>query len=110
MKGRSIGENIRTIADILNYCNMNYKPAWISLINLEKAFDTVKWGFLYKSHQAFNFGETFISLVKSLYLDIESCVTNNAKSSFFKPEGKGYKARMLSQWIAIYNISGNISP
>ena len=46
--------------------------------------------FLYKSLQAFNFGETFISSVKTLYSDIDSCVTNTAKSSIFFQTGKGY--------------------
>ena len=36
-----------------------------------------------KCLRAFNFGETFISWVKILYTDIESCVTNNGKSSEF---------------------------
>ena len=36
-----------------------------------------------KCLKAYNFGDTFISWVKILYTQIESCVTNNGKSSEF---------------------------
>ena len=88
IKGHFIGVNIRTTADILTYCQLNTKEkALISLIDFEKAFDSINWSFLLKSLQTFNFGNSFISWVKTLYTDIESCVNNNGKSSnFFKLE------------------------
>ena len=68
VKGRFIGTNIRTTADILTYLKLNTnKTAFISLIDFEKAFDSIKWSFLLKSLQAFNFGKSFISWVKTLY-------------------------------------------
>ena len=88
IKGRFIGISIRTTADILTYCQLNTKEkALISLIDFEKAFDSINWSFLLKSLQTFNFRNSLISWVKTLYTDIESCVTNNGKSSiFFKLE------------------------
>ena len=83
IKGRFIGVNIRTCADILTYCQNTGKKGLIAQIDFQKAFDTVNWSFMLKCLKAFNFGETFISWVKILYTDIESCVTNNGKSSEF---------------------------
>ena len=70
------------------YCQLNAKEkALISLIDFEAAFDSINWSFMLKSLQTFNFENSFISWVKTLYTDIESCVTNNGKSSiFFKLE------------------------
>ena len=55
------------------------------MLNFQKACDSLKWSFLYQCLKAFNFGNSFISWVKTIYTDIESCVTNNGFSSnFFK--------------------------
>ena len=80
---RFMGENIRTTADILTYCNLTDKSALMTLIDFEKAFDTVSWSFLFKSLKAFNFGDSFIKWIKIIYSNIQSCVTNNGKSSNF---------------------------
>ena len=78
-----MGENIRTTADILTYCNLTDKSALITLIDFKKAFDTVSWSFLFKSLKAFNFGDSFIKWFKIIYSNIQSCVTNNGKLSNF---------------------------
>ena len=41
-----IGENIRKIFDILNYIEENDIDALITLIDFEKAFDSIEWPFL----------------------------------------------------------------
>ena len=83
LKGRFIGENIRTVKDIMDYTQYFKMSGLIALIDFQKAFDTVNWSFLIKCLNSFNFGDKFISTVKMLYSDIESCVTNNGKSSTF---------------------------
>ena len=86
INGRYMGTNIRTIADVLNHCkNTTNEQALIAMLDFEKAFDSVKWSFMYQCLKKFNFGSSFISWVKTIYTDIESCVTNNGFSSnFFK--------------------------
>ena len=87
LAGHSIDENIRTTADILTYCKSYNKSAYITPIDFEKAFDSVRLSVLVKCLKAFNFGDSFISWVKILYSNIESWVTNNGKSSnFFRLE------------------------
>ena len=84
--GHYMGTNIRTTADILHYYKSKIdEEALIVMLDFEEAFDSVKWPFLYKCLEAFNFGSSFTSWVKTIYSDKESCVTNNGFSSnFFK--------------------------
>ena len=77
IRDRYIGENIRKIFDILNYTEESDIEAILAQIDLEKAFDFIKWPFLFKTLEAFNFGEEFLAWIKLLYTDISSCVGNN---------------------------------
>ena len=77
IKGRYIGENIRTIADIIEYCKQKQMTGVLLLIDFEKAFDTIKWNFLHKTLQSFNFGKSFRKWIKIIYNNIQSTVINN---------------------------------
>ena len=71
--------------DLMSYTNKNDIDAILAQIDFEKAFDSIEWSFLYKTLKALNFGDYFISWIKLLYSDIESCVGNNGYfSKFFK--------------------------
>jgi hypothetical protein len=83
LKERYIGENIRTIADIIDYTSLKNKPGVILLIDFEKAFDTIKWSFIIKSLKLFYFGPDFIQWIKTIYCNIESTVINNGHSVGF---------------------------
>ena len=48
MKGRNIGSNIRTITDLIEYCDSNDIPGSIVLLDIEKAFDSVEHDYLYE--------------------------------------------------------------
>ena len=50
---------------------------FITLIDFEKAFDSIEWQFLFKCLKIFNFGDNFISWIRILYTNIKSCVGNN---------------------------------
>ena len=67
IKGRNIGDNIRTMLDILEITKNENDPGLMVLIDFEKAFDTISWGFLYETLTFFNFGNTFINYIKLLY-------------------------------------------
>ena len=45
IKNRFIGENIRTISDMIEYCSTMNQGGILTLIDFEKAFDTVRWPF-----------------------------------------------------------------
>ena len=77
IKGRFIGETIRTIHDIVYLTEEQNMNGFITLIDFEKAFDSIEWNFLFKCLKTFNFGDAFLDWIKILYTDIKLCVTNN---------------------------------
>ena len=85
MKDRFIGQNVRTIFDLMDLTNTEAIEAYIAQIDFEKAFDSIEWPFLFKTLKTFGFGENFINWIKIFYNDISSCVGNNGfYSNYFK--------------------------
>ena len=85
IKNRYIGENIRTIVDMINYLNECHKPGILLQLDFEKAFDSISWKFLHTTLQHFGFGENFRKWISTIYNNSHSCVTNNGyHSEFFK--------------------------
>ena len=102
IRGRYIGENIRTVHDIINYLNDRNKGGILMLIDFEKAFDTVRWKFIDKTLETFNFGASYRTWVKILYNNIQSAVLNNGYlTSFFSPERGVRQGCPLSVYIFI---------
>ena len=89
LAGRYIGENSRVLYDIIHYCNENYEPGLVLLIDFEKAFDSVSWKFIFKVLEFFNFGEFFINCIKVLLRDAKLCVIQNGIFSEFFNIGRG---------------------
>lgn len=82
MKNRFIGENIRTISDLITLTNLKKNiPGLILLVDFEKAFDTVEWSYLNRVLNIFGFEDSFKSWVKILYTDISSCIINDGFTS-----------------------------
>jgi len=77
IKGRYIGENIRTIADIIEYCKRKNLTGILLLVDFEKAFDTVRWNFLDETLKKFNFGTIFRKWIRIIYTSITGTVSNN---------------------------------
>jgi exonuclease III len=75
--GRLIGENIRVVDDLMNYCKGNNVDGLLVLLDFEKAFDSLSWNFLEYALKSYGFEDFFISWVKIFYTDINSSVTNN---------------------------------
>jgi hypothetical protein len=83
LKGRYIGENIRLALDMIDYLSKNNLPGLMFLIDFEKAFDKLEWGFIFNAMKFFNFGDDVINWVYVFYNDISSCVINNGNASSF---------------------------
>lgn len=64
MKNRFIGENIRTISDLITLTNLKNIPGLILLVDFEKAFDTVEWSYSNRVLNIFGFEDSFKSWVK----------------------------------------------
>lgn len=91
IKGRFIGDNIRTMLDILELSSRKNDPGIIVLIDFLKAFDSISWDFLHKTLDFFNFGEIFKSYVKILYSKPLCCIAINGHHTEFFELGRGVR-------------------
>jgi hypothetical protein len=102
LKNRFIGQNIRTILDIMGYTKVKDHKGIIAFLDFEKAFDTINWDVIYDALVMFNLGPTFINWVKTIYNQSEACVTNNGFSSpFFKLQRGVRQGCPLSAYLFI---------
>ena len=75
VKNRYIGENVRLIADIIDYTKTKEIQGVTLFLDFKKAFDSIEWDYLSTVLDVFNFKEDFKRWVKVFYTDISSCVT-----------------------------------
>jgi hypothetical protein len=81
LKGRYIGQNIRTIIDIMDFTKRNDIQGIIAFLDFEKAFDSIDWRIIDEALEKFNIGPVFRKWVQYVYNNITSCVTNCGFSS-----------------------------
>ena len=48
IKERFIGNNVRLLSDIIDYCNLAKENGILLSVDFEKAFDTFEWNFMYE--------------------------------------------------------------
>ena len=77
VKKRFIGYNIRLIEDIIYYQNKQSSNGYLAFIDFEKAYDTLEWGFLFKTLEFYNFGPTFIKWIRTIYKSPSISIKNN---------------------------------
>ena len=81
MKKRFIGHNIRLIQDVIDYAQRHKTKGLLLFLDFEKAFDSVEWPTMLKILRKFNFGDSFITWVKTLYKNPILRVKNNGHIS-----------------------------
>lgn len=87
MKSRFIGDNLRLTEDALHTIKSLHPQGALAALDFSKAFDTVRWDFIYAALRWFGFGDIFIDLVKVIFNDIETCVLNaGTTSAYFSPK------------------------
>ena len=85
VKGRFIGEGIKTIDGIIDFIKENNLDSYILTIDFEKAFDSLEWNFLWEVLKSFGMPPFFIDAIKTVYTNIESCVMNGGNTTtYFK--------------------------
>jgi hypothetical protein len=81
LKGRYIGQNIRTIVNIMHYTDEKDLGGLIAFLDFEKAFNSIDWRVIDEALSCFNIGQEFREWVKRVYKNTQSCVTNCGFSS-----------------------------
>ena len=72
--GRFMGDSTRFIYDLIQITEEQQIPGLLMLIDLEKAFDSLSWNFLYKTLAFFDFGQNFIDWIKTLNKNVTASV------------------------------------
>lgn len=91
IKGRYIGCNVRTIEDLMHYCDKFDVNGSLICLDFEKAFDSVNWYFLMSCLKKFNFGKKFIKWIQIFYNDPKICIKNNGHISKSFTAGRGIR-------------------
>ena len=65
---------------MIMYIYMDKIQAYILLIDFEKAFDSIEWPYMFRCMKTYNFGECLIKLIKTLYKNIQSVVSNKVSN------------------------------
>lgn len=64
---------------------------YILAIDFEKAYDSLGWGFLWKTLQAFGFPQIFIRYIQTAYKNIEACVINGGTTTRYFKQTRGVR-------------------
>jgi len=67
IKGRFIGQNIRSVLDIIEYTDREQIPGLMLCLDFHKAFDSLEWNFMISVLKKFHFGTSFIKWIHLLY-------------------------------------------
>ena len=102
IKGRYIGENIRLIEDVMEYTKVHNIPGILIALDFKKAFDSLEWGYIMNTLDAFNFGTSIKRWISTFYSNIESAVINNGfLTNWFKPSRGVRQGCPLSPFLFI---------
>ena len=77
VKGRFIGNNIRTIEDLLFYNNDANKDSITCFLDFQKAHDSIEWKCIFTVLKKINFSNIFIKWIKTLYFCPKITIKNN---------------------------------
>ena len=81
IKRRYGSDNIQRLFNIINLSQQTQTKTIIMSLDEEKAFDQVNWIFLLNILHKFDFGESFIHWIKTVYTSAKATVTTNGITS-----------------------------
>jgi hypothetical protein len=79
VEGRSILDNVFIAQESLGWAEESNQDLVLLLLDFEKAFDRIEWGFLFGALRRLGFGDTWIRWVKALYSEATSSVRINGE-------------------------------
>ncbi len=77
VEGRSILDNVFMAQESLGWAEESNQDLVLLLLDFEKAFDRIEWGFLFKALDKLGFSPTWVSWVASLYREATSAIKVN---------------------------------
>ena len=77
IKGRHIGDNIRLLFDVIDFADLNDTLSAVLAVDIFKAFDSLKWEFIYQVLEKYGFGSSILDWIKTLYAQPVCRLTNN---------------------------------
>jgi mannosylglycoprotein endo-beta-mannosidase len=77
VEGRSIIDNTFMAQEAFEWAEESEQDLVLLLLDFEKAFDRIEWGFLFTALAKLGFSETWIRWVKTLYLEASSAIKVN---------------------------------
>ena len=77
ISGRFIGENTRMVYDTIEYCASHDEPGLLLILDFSKAFDTIEWPFISEVLKLFQFGDSFINMIRLCQVNSSSRVAQN---------------------------------
>jgi exonuclease III len=102
---RYIGEGIRKLQYLCEYCDNEELGGALLSIDFRKAFDSVSHEYLWRAMEGFGFGANMINMIKLLYKGAESAVMNEGISSmYFNLERSCRQGDCLSPYLFIIAI------
>ena len=100
LKNRFISESGRVISGILEISNSLALEGFLVTVGIEKAFDSVNHCFLLHVLRKFGFGIDFVSWIKTILNNQDSCKTFQI--------GKRRSTRRSNFWVFVYTCFRNI--
>lgn len=105
ISARQGANNIRRTLNLILCSKNNPQPAMMLSLDAQKAFDRVKWSFLYHTLSVFAFHSIFIDWVKTVYKDPKSQLrVNGCCSDFFNLKRQVRQGDCLSPLLFTVSI------
>ena len=76
-KGRNIADNIRFMFSVIDYANNEDLSGAVLTVDLYKAFDSLRWPFIFTMLRRYGFGNLLIKWIKVLYKNPKCRIINN---------------------------------
>lgn len=105
IKSRLAADNVRRLLHIVDAATDNKTPMSVFSLDAMKAFDRLEWSYLWSVLEAMSFGNTFISMIKTLYSSSSAQVlTGQTYSSLFSVSRSSSQGCALSPALFVLSL------